>query len=59
MVDTYLRRNLRLKVHNSGFKPSGCGKKHCLGCDLNPPLFLKVIKNLGEQFCKVALDNLS
>jgi hypothetical protein len=27
LVDTELRRSLRLKAHSSGFKPSGCVKK--------------------------------
>jgi hypothetical protein len=59
LVDTDLRRSLRLKAHSSGFKPSRCGKKQWLGCDLDPPsLPMKVIKNLGEQFCNVAPENL-
>jgi hypothetical protein len=40
LVNTDLRRSLRLKAHNSGFKPSGRGKNQCLGCDLDPPFSL-------------------
>jgi hypothetical protein len=60
LVDTDLRRSLIIKAYNSGFKPSGCGKKNYLGCDMDPPsLSTKVIRNLGGNFCKVALENLT
>jgi hypothetical protein len=60
MVDIDLRRSLIIKAYNSRFKPSGCGKKNYLGCDMDPPsLSTKVIRNLGEKFCKVALENLT
>jgi hypothetical protein len=60
MVDTELRRSLRLKSQNTGFKPAGCGRKNCLGCDMDPPsLSTKVIRNLGEHFCKVAPELMS
>jgi hypothetical protein len=60
LVDTDLRRSLRIKSYNSGFKPSGCGKKNYLGCDRDPPsLSTRVIRNLGENFFKVAPESLT
>jgi hypothetical protein len=47
-------------LHEMVLSHQGCGKKHCLRCDLDPPsLSMKVIKKLGEQFCMVAPDKLS
>jgi hypothetical protein len=37
LVDTELRRSLRIKPFNTGFKSSGCGRKNCLGYELEPP----------------------
>jgi hypothetical protein len=60
LVDSELRRSLRIKAYNPGFKPSGCGKKNCLGCDMDPPsLSTRVIRNLGANFYKVTPENLS
>jgi hypothetical protein len=59
LVDTELRRSLRIKAHNTGFKASGCEKKNCLGCDIDPPhLSSRVIRNLGSNFCKMDLAQL-
>jgi hypothetical protein len=60
LVDTELRRSLRIKAYNIGSKPVRCGRKNCLGYDLDPPpLSSKVIRKLGEKFCKVAPEELS
>jgi hypothetical protein len=54
LVDTDLRRRLRIKAYNTGFKSSGCGKGNCLGCELDPPsISTSVIKNLGAKFYKM------
>jgi hypothetical protein len=54
LVDHDLRRSLRIKAYSTGFKSSGCGRNNCLGCELDPPtLSSKIIKNLGEFFCKM------
>jgi hypothetical protein len=54
LIDTELRRSLRIKAHNTSFKASGCGKKNCLGCDMDPPhLSSRVIRNLGSNFYKM------
>jgi hypothetical protein len=54
LVDTDLRRSLRIKAFNTSFKASGCGKGDCLGCELDPPsISTRVIKNLGDKFCKM------
>jgi hypothetical protein len=57
VVDTELRRSMRLKSQNMGFKLAGCGRKNCLGCDLDPPsLSTKVIRNLGKKFVMLHLS---
>jgi hypothetical protein len=54
LVDSDLRRSLRIKAYNIGFKCTGCGRTSCFGCELDPPpMFSKVIRNLGERFCKM------
>jgi hypothetical protein len=60
LVDSNLRRSLRIKAYNTWFKAVGCGKKNCLGCELDPPpLSSKVIKNLGASFCQMDPKDLS
>jgi hypothetical protein len=60
LANSGLRRSLRIKAANTGFKAAGCGKKSCLGCELDPPsLSNKIIKNLGEEFCKMDPKDLS
>jgi hypothetical protein len=56
-----MRRSLRIKAFNTGYnKAIGCGKKSCLGCELDPPpLSSKVTKNLGERFRKMDPKDLS
>lgn len=55
-----VRRSSRLKQLNNGFKPSSGGCKSCFACLPSPPtLSSKVIKNLGVQFCKMNLEDLS
>jgi hypothetical protein len=50
MVDTDLRRSLRIKAFNTGFKASGCGKGNWLGCELDPPIHLyKGYQKLGGE----------
>jgi hypothetical protein len=54
LIDSELRRSLRIKAYNTGFKSSRCGRKNCMGCELDPPtLSSKIIKNLGEKICKM------
>jgi hypothetical protein len=53
MVDTDLRRSLRIKAFNIDFKAPGCGKGNCLDCELDPlSNSTRVIKNLGRNFIK-------
>jgi hypothetical protein len=60
LVDSEVRRSMRIKTINSSFVLNGCGKKRCLGCDLDPPtLSVKVVKNLGEKFCMVSPEKLA
>jgi hypothetical protein len=60
LVDSDIRRSLRIKAFNIVYKASGCGKRNCVGCELDPPsISTKVIKNLGEIFCKMDPKDLS
>jgi hypothetical protein len=57
LVDTELRRSLRLKKINPMFKNEGCLKKNCLMCAHDSSSLLamsvKVIRNLATQFCSI------
>lgn len=60
VVETEVRRSLRFQGKNKGFRSATCLDKHCLGCSAEPPLFShKIIRNLGESFCKVSTGILS
>lgn len=55
-----LRRSLRLKKVNNGFKSSSCKDKNCLGCSTKPPTISQhVIRNLGKAFCNIDPDELT
>jgi hypothetical protein len=52
IVESDLRRSKRLREARAGFKQGSCQKKNCLMCQHKfegPPLFAKVIQNLGEN----------
>ncbi|RLM69445.1 hypothetical protein C2845_PM17G07400 [Panicum miliaceum] len=60
LVDTSVRRSLRMNKIKKGFKPNSCVDKNCVACDSEPPaLSPSVIKNLGETFCKIDADKLT
>jgi hypothetical protein len=50
-----------LKDKNSGFKPASHQTRSCYDCDHEEPPIIshKVIRNLGENFCKVESSKLS
>ena len=55
-----LRRSLRLKKVNKGFKTSACKDKNCLGCSVSPPTISPtIIRNLGASFCNINPEDLS
>jgi len=55
-----LRRSLRLKKVNKGFKTSACKDKNCLGCSVYPPTISPaIIRNLGASFCNINPEDLS
>lgn len=55
MVETEVRHNVRIQKQSKGFKRSACGDRNCFACSIEPPvLSYKIIKNLGESFCKMA-----
>lgn len=54
IVDSQVRRSNRLQGINKGYKSSTCADRHCLACSATPPaISTKVIRSLGEQFCKI------
>ncbi|RLN04297.1 hypothetical protein C2845_PM13G19540 [Panicum miliaceum] len=54
IVDSSVRRSLRVKNLKKGFKASPCTGKNCLACDKAPPTISpSIIKNLGVDFCKI------
>lgn len=49
-----VRRSLRIKKANKGFKTSACKDKNCLGCSAGPPTISpKVIRDLGASFYNI------
>ncbi|RLN24349.1 hypothetical protein C2845_PM07G17160 [Panicum miliaceum] len=60
IVETDVRRSLRVKKAKKGFKTSACADKNCLACDSDPPVLSpSIIKNLGVTFCKIEEEKLS
>ena len=60
LVESEMRRSLRLKEANKCFKPGTCTSKKCLACTPNPPdLSLDMIKNLGTSLCQIEENHLS
>ncbi|RLN25206.1 hypothetical protein C2845_PM07G08220 [Panicum miliaceum] len=60
IVDSSVRRSLRVKKAQNGFKASPCTGKNCLACDSDPPAISpSIIKNLGVVFCKIEEEKLS
>jgi hypothetical protein len=60
LVETDVRRSIRIKGKDSGFKGSSCPSKACLCCDtVHPTLFNRVIRSLGKDFYKIPASQLS
>jgi len=60
LSEANVRRSLRLKKINKGFKSSSCKDKSCLGYSSKPPtITLKMIRNLGVTFCDINPEDLS
>ncbi|WVZ61933.1 hypothetical protein U9M48_011738 [Paspalum notatum var. saurae] len=60
VVETEVRRSDRLKGKRKGFKTSQCKSSCCLACETDTPLLQpSVIRNLGENFCKINPAGLS
>lgn len=59
-MDSSVRRSLRIKKANNGFKVSTCADKNCLACDSAPPILSpSIIRNLGKTFRKLDADKIS
>lgn len=53
LVETEVRRSLRLEKQTNGFKRSSCSDKNCVACEVVPPsLSPPFIENLGQFFVK-------
>jgi hypothetical protein len=53
LVDTSVRRSLRVKKTTKGFKSNSCMDKNCLACDSEPPVLSpSLMKNVRMTFCK-------
>jgi hypothetical protein len=60
VIETGTRRSPRIRDRNSGFKHNTCLTKNCLACSASPPSFTsKMIKEVGEQYCKISSHKLS
>lgn len=60
IVDSLVRRSLRVKKTKRGFKTTTCPHKNCLACDNElPTISPSIIKNLGAAFCKIEESKLS
>ncbi|KAF8703751.1 hypothetical protein HU200_031840 [Digitaria exilis] len=59
-METEVRRSLRVRSSNDGFKRSTCSQKGCLGCSASPPaLSMKAIQKIGESICMITPATLS
>jgi len=55
-----VRRSKRFKNKSNGFKSSTCTDKRCISCSPSPPILsTKLIQNLGVQFCKMDVEELT
>lgn len=60
LVDTNMRRSERLKWKLTGFKGNSYAHRNHFRCSAVPPtISTKVMKNLGERFCKVSANKIS
>lgn len=57
VIDTQVRRSPRIQQGSNGFKSPGCPNKKCGSCT-PPTMSTKVIKSLGEQFCRISSEKL-
>jgi hypothetical protein len=60
VIETETRRSSRIRDRNFGFKHNTCLTKNCLACSASPPSFTtKMIKEVGEQYCKISSNKLT
>lgn len=54
VVETEVRKSNRIRSMNDGFKRNSCAKKNCAAYSIkDPSISSKVIRSLGEPFCKI------
>lgn len=59
LVESQVRRSSRVKGKTKGYKSESCKDKNCIACSAHPPtISSKVIRNLGENFCKIPVQEL-
>jgi len=60
IVESQVRRSVRVMKNNKGFKGSSCSDRKCTACNPKPPILSKeVILNLGVQLCDLKEDQLA
>jgi len=60
LTEAEVRRSLRIKKANNGFKALACKDRNCLGCSAVPPTISpKIIRDLGAAFCNIDPEELS
>lgn len=59
VVDSKVRRSLRVKANAKGFKVNSCRIKNCLGCSNDSPtLSPATLKKLGSSMCQLQEEDL-
>jgi len=54
VVESEVRRSIRVRGQTNGFKPSGCKITNCLGCKVQPPnLSIATLQAIGAEMCQI------
>jgi hypothetical protein len=57
VVESEVRRSIRVRGQSNGFKPSGCKKANCLGCNIKPPtLSVEALQDIGINLCNLTTE---
>lgn len=60
IVESEVRRSIRVQKNNNGFKQSGCKKANCLGCKTDPPtLSVESLQSIGIKMCQLTEDEVA
>jgi hypothetical protein len=57
VVESEVRRSIRVRGQSNGFKPIGCKKANCLGCNIKPPtLSVEALQDIGINLCNLTTE---